>query len=77
VAASHYRDATAEIFYLSPDQKLMSAETNGKGATFEVGAVRPLFDISVQASRGQVYDVAANGQRFLVNTYPAFREESA
>jgi hypothetical protein len=61
-----------EIFYLSPDNKLMAAEVNGKGATLEVGAVRPLFEVRPSGAGyvggGYVYDVTADGQRFLVNT---------
>jgi Tol biopolymer transport system component len=56
-----------EIFYLAPDNKLMAAAVNGRGTSFEVGAVRPLFDTR-QAGVRYAYDVTADGQRFLVNT---------
>ncbi len=56
-----------EIFYLSPDNKLMAAEVNGKGEALEVGAGRPLFDVR-PSGQGYVYDVTADGQRLLVNT---------
>ena len=52
---------------MSPDDKLMAAEVNGKGATLEVGAVRTLFEIH-RGGPGFVYDVTADGKRFLVNT---------
>jgi Tol biopolymer transport system component len=55
-----------EIFYLAPDNKLMVSEVNVKGETFEVGATLPLFVIRV-GGPGNVYDVTADGQRFLVN----------
>lgn len=38
----------------------MAAEVNGKGDTFEVGAVRPLFDIR-RGGPGAVYD--SHGRR--------------
>jgi dipeptidyl aminopeptidase/acylaminoacyl peptidase len=56
-----------EIFYLAPDNRLMAAEVNGKGATLEVGAVRPLFEVR-PTGLGYFYDVTSDGQRFLVIT---------
>ncbi len=56
-----------EIFYLSPDNKLMATEVNVKGATLEVVVVRPLFEISPSGA-AYAYAVTAEGQRFLVNT---------
>jgi len=53
-----------EIFYLAPDKKVMGAAVGGEG-TFEVGAVRPLFDTPASIVG---YDVSPDGQRFLVNT---------
>jgi Tol biopolymer transport system component len=58
-----------ELFYVAPDNKLMAAAVNGKGASFETGAVKPLFE--VQAARATFsYDVSADGQRFLINSAP-------
>ncbi len=62
-----------EIFFLSPESKLMAATANGQGNAFEVGAVQPLFDVRPRlegfaGSNGWSYAVSANGQRFLVNT---------
>ena len=52
--------------------ELMVAAVNGKGASFEVGAVKPLFrDAHVAFTGvGYQYDVSADGQRFLINTSP-------
>ena len=47
----------------------MAAEVDGEGATFKVGAVRPLFALSSMSSRYQ-YDVSPDGQRFLVSAFP-------
>ena len=46
----------------------MAAAVNGQGSGFEVGAVRPLFTTRARIARRYMYDVSADGQRFLVNT---------
>jgi eukaryotic-like serine/threonine-protein kinase len=63
-----------EIFYVAANNVVMAAEVNGQGAAFEVGAARPLFEIP--SSPGYGYDVAEDGQRFLVNV-PADRTSRA
>ena len=62
-----------EIYYVSPDNKLMAAAVGSSGTEFQVGAVESLFDIRPRTAnfRGfapPLYDVTADGQRFLVNT---------
>ncbi len=58
-----------ELFYLAADKKLMVAEVKQSGWRFEVGAVRPLFPIHERKiGFSTVYDVSADGQRFLVNS---------
>lgn len=64
---ARWRRDGREIFYLAPDNKLMAAAVNGRGAGFEVGAVQPLFETRPKIAR-LGYDVSADGQRFLVNT---------
>jgi serine/threonine protein kinase/Tol biopolymer transport system component len=59
-----------EIFYLAPDNKLMAAAVNGKGSSFEVGAVKPLFETRAVVGLRNRYAVSADGQRFLINTAP-------
>jgi len=54
------RDGT-ELFYLAPDRTVMSVRV-GAGATFEAGAVTPLFQI-----RGSSYAPSADGRRFVTN----------
>ncbi len=61
-----WRGDGKEIFYLA-DNKLMAAEVNDRGATLEVGTVRPLFGLGPPLEGGY-YDPAADGQRFLVTT---------
>ncbi|MFY9530945.1 MAG: protein kinase, partial [Candidatus Acidiferrales bacterium] len=62
-----------EIFYLSPDNKLMVAEVREGGSSFEVGKVHALFEIRPYGQRGS-YDVTADGQRFIILDYA--REQS-
>jgi Tol biopolymer transport system component len=64
-----WRHDGSEIFYIAPDGKLMAAAVNGKGSSFEVGAVQPLFQTRVTGLRYQ-YDVAADGMHFLVDSTP-------
>jgi Tol biopolymer transport system component len=59
-----WRDDGKEIFYLSPDYQLMSAEVTTKAGTVEIGAVRPLFSV-VRGDGFPAFDVTADGQRFL------------
>jgi hypothetical protein len=63
------RDGT-EIFYLAPDDTMMAATVDGKGATFEVHAVKPLFETHIAMGGRYQYAVSADGQRFLINTVP-------
>jgi Tol biopolymer transport system component len=57
-----------ELFYLGPDQKLM-AVTAKSGNTFETEAPRMLFQTALNVTDPrQTYAVAADGQRFLLNT---------
>jgi len=61
-----------ELFYLAGNT-IMAAEVNGTGTAFQVGTVRPLFDVRRRSvpylgfGTGSVYDVTGDGQRFLVN----------
>jgi hypothetical protein len=71
--APRWRRDGKEIFYVAPDNKLMAAAVSGQASAFEVGAVQPLFEIHrngpvIGGYLGYNYDVAADGQRFLVNT---------
>jgi len=67
---ARWRPDGTELFYLAADNKLMVAAVNGRGSSFEVGAVRPLFQTVASLGTRRPYDVSANGQRFLVNTLP-------
>jgi serine/threonine protein kinase len=57
-----------EIFFLSPNSRLMSAAVKARGATFETDVPKTLFEIHSKGGRDTVYDVAPDGQRFLINS---------
>jgi Tol biopolymer transport system component len=65
-----WRHDGTEIFYLTSDNNLMAAAVNGKGGSFEVGEVKPLFQRHAITGARYTYAVSADGQRFLVNTRP-------
>ncbi|PYS57229.1 MAG: hypothetical protein DMF74_26580 [Acidobacteria bacterium] len=68
-AQPHWRRDGKELFYLSPDKKLMAVEVNGSSGTFEAGIPKALFDLRIISTNGfSDYDVTADGQRFLVST---------
>jgi hypothetical protein len=48
----------------------MAAEVTVKGGTVEVGQVRPLFAATQMTQRNPLYEVSADGQHFLLRTYP-------
>ncbi len=64
----HWRGDGKELFYLSLDNKIMAVPLETTPA-FHAGAPAPLF--AVHPGAGAVYDVAADGKRFLVNSLPA------
>ena len=65
-----WRPDGTEVFYRALDNRLMAAAVNGKGSSFEVGAVTPLFQTTAFLGGRWPYDVSADGQRFLINTLP-------
>jgi eukaryotic-like serine/threonine-protein kinase len=72
-----WRGDGRELYYYTPDRKLMAVDVNGEGSTFKVGVPRPLFNIRVvgagidQGFPGNGYYAATrDGKRFLVTTSP-------
>jgi eukaryotic-like serine/threonine-protein kinase len=60
-----------EIFFLSPDSRIMAAEVDGSGREFVVKGVQPLFRVNLFTGPRlsfHDYDVTADGQRFLVSS---------
>ncbi len=60
-----------ELFYLALDNTLRVTPVNGQTSRFDVGTGRPLFPIHPRPARVDAfpYDVTADGQRILVNTF--------
>ena len=63
-----WRKDGKEIFYLNGDHMMVSVSVSGSGNRFQAGAPTPLFRVETQVSNGSVYDVTADGQRFIVNS---------
>jgi serine/threonine protein kinase len=57
-----------EMFFLTPENKIMAVAVNVKGATLEVANAEALFDVHPANPPGYHYDVTSNGKRFLVDT---------
>jgi Tol biopolymer transport system component/tRNA A-37 threonylcarbamoyl transferase component Bud32 len=55
-----------ELYYLSPDQRMMSISIREKGSTLEYDAPRPLFPVRVLGGLGGRFDPTKDGRRFLV-----------
>ena len=60
-----------ELFYLALDNTLMVTPVNGQTSRLDIGTGRPLFPIHPRPARldAYPYDVTADGQRILVNTF--------
>jgi Tol biopolymer transport system component len=64
-----------ELFYLSPDGKMIAATLQTPAAGVRVEGLRELFSVSVPPPmvRSFPYDVTADGQRFLLTVQPTDR----
>jgi Tol biopolymer transport system component len=61
-----WRGDGKELFYLSPDKKLMAAELKESGGSLQVLSVQQLFQAHTLATlRGSHYDVTRDGNRFV------------
>jgi hypothetical protein len=61
-------DDGKEIFYRSPDNRIMSAEVKHGNNSFEIGTARALFQTrTYRTGAGSAFDVSPDSQRFLVN----------
>jgi len=67
---ARWRKDGKELFYVSPDRKIVSVEIR-PGTTLEAGTPRPLFQTRIrpQIEVRNHYDVTSDGQRFIVNSY--------
>jgi len=59
-----------ELFYLGPEKTLMVAQLEPGERSLKVGHVESLFRASFAPTRGYPFDIAPDGQRFLVNLSP-------
>jgi Tol biopolymer transport system component len=67
-----WRRDGSEIFFRSPDNKLMAASVSvAAGHSLTVGEVKVLFDNEIIRAGSPSYAVSPDGQRFLVNTAAA------
>jgi serine/threonine protein kinase len=68
-----WRGDGKELFYLSPESKMMAAFVT-TGANFDAGTPVPLFQANpremVATSEHVTYDISNDGQRFLINSQP-------
>jgi Tol biopolymer transport system component len=69
-AFPRWRADSRELFYVNPSGNLMAAEVAATGGSIEVGSVRPLPIQIYLGGRSYMYDVSADGQRFLVAAQP-------
>jgi hypothetical protein len=67
-----------ELYYVSPANEVMSVETDTTRDSFDFGAPRALFQVPFREAPIQrnVFDVTADGQRFLVNVNAGSRAGS-
>ena len=58
-----------ELFYMSLDNRVMSAEISEQGSSVVIGKVRPLFQANPVPSAPEcMYDVTSDGTKFVVAT---------
>jgi dipeptidyl aminopeptidase/acylaminoacyl peptidase len=65
---ARWRRDGRELYYLGFDRKLMAVEVDGRGADFEVGRVSSMFEIRLPYAPYHAFDVARDGQRFILNS---------
>jgi eukaryotic-like serine/threonine-protein kinase len=65
-----WRGDGKELYYLTPDNKLMAAEMKEANGSLQVVATKTLFQTAAAPTRtgGSPYDVTPDGKRFLVDT---------
>jgi eukaryotic-like serine/threonine-protein kinase len=68
-----WRGDSKELFYIGPKDTLMSVPVTATGDSFSSGTPAPLFQVGGRAAISSTdiftYDVAKDGNRFLVNRY--------
>ncbi len=69
-----WRGDAAELFFTNAGGDLYSAEIDGSGETFDVGAIKKLFSWNLAPGFRWPYDVSSDGQKFLLNRGTAAAE---
>jgi eukaryotic-like serine/threonine-protein kinase len=65
---ARWRRDGREIFYVSPEQRLMAAAVSLGDDAVTVDRIEPLFELRYPYGAYHAFDVTRDGQRFLVNT---------
>jgi hypothetical protein len=65
---ARWRHDGKEIFYLSPERRLMSAKLTLGADSLKVDRIEPLFTLHFPYGAYHAFDVTRDGERFLVNT---------
>ena len=71
---ARWRGDGKELFYIGPDQRLMSAGIEVKGSSLYVGKIEALFG-GLMVGRGFLYDVSPDGQHVLAVVLPDGQSE--
>lgn len=74
-AAPRWRKDGKEIFFVSRDRRIMSAEIAVKNGAIEVGSVRRLFGPIAEPPGVITFEASGDGQRFLVPVIPNQKSE--
>ena len=74
---ARWRADGKELFYIGADRKMMSVPVTLRDDVLELGTPAPLFQTRIVQAQLVLfqYDVAADGQRFLINSLP--RDDAA
>jgi dipeptidyl aminopeptidase/acylaminoacyl peptidase len=70
-----WRDDGKELFFVSGNGTLMAAGVDTHGDAIKVGAIQPLGIMVTMRTRGWMYDVSADSQKFLVAMPPKEKPE--
>lgn len=63
-----------EIFFVSPENKLMAAQVTETGNSVVAGKIETLFPVSPTSSSLTIYDVAPDAKKFLITSLSANRK---
>ena len=69
-AQPRWRHDGKELFYISPERKVIAVDIKADAPIFEAGAIKTLFQTRLPDYPGprNYYDVSGDGQRFLMNS---------